>query len=305
MNYLGIVNPNAGRGINKEKIAEISNLLLKYNISVEMQVTNGAGHAETIAKNFNNRRYSGILVIGGDGTLNEIVNGLFLNDVDFQNSALGMIPIGTGNDWRRTFGISEDSNKAVSQIVERNIKKQDIGIVKFTKKSTEQIRYFANVLGIGYDSEVANKVNLMKKVRKPGKLAYIQAMISELIRFQMPEAEIVFNSNILNGKYFSMCVGIGRFNGGGIKQLPDADPFDGKLDVTLIDDIPKADVIRYLPKLYNGKFISHPKVRTFLTDSIHISCKEGTYIEADGEILGKTPVDIGILPSALNVITGI
>ena len=244
--------------------------------------------------------------IGGDGTLNEVLNGIFLQQTcPVQDIIMGMIPIGTGNDWCRMFNVPFEYEGAVKLLKQKNTFVQDVGKVSYHKKDQTYDRYFMNVTGMGYDALVAKKTNLFKEKGHGGPLTYLWFVFASLFQYKFLDAVIEVDGNPeFKGEIFSMNVGICKYNGGGMMQVPNAIPDDGLLDMTLIVKAPKWMVIRHTSKLYNGTLIKLDMVKTFRGKTIRIRSTGKIYLEADGESLGHTPFTYEIIPKALRVVTG-
>ena len=304
--WLMMVNPNAGVGKGGRDWQEISNLLEAAGIDHLCILTEHRNHACMIVPEFIEEGYRNIAVVGGDGTLNEVVNGIFTQSFCSPSEiTLGMIPVGSGNDWCRTFGIPFDYRQAVEILAARRTMLQDIGQVTYTKKDQQHLRYFANIAGMGYDALVAKKTNIQKEQGKGGPLVYLYFVFASLLQFHFPDAVInVDDREVFRGDIFSMNAGICKFNGGGMMQVPYAVPDDGLLDVTLIRKASKLKVIRYATKLYDGTLVNLPFVHTYRGTSVNLTSSKKIYLEVDGESLGHSPFTFGILPRALKIVHG-
>jgi YegS/Rv2252/BmrU family lipid kinase len=304
--WLIIVNPNAGVGKGGRDWQGISHLLNAVNINHLCVLTEHRVHANLITREFIGEGYRNIAVVGGDGTMNEVVNGIFTQDFcDPLEITVGMIPVGSGNDWCRTFGIPFEYKKAVEILVKKETTLQDVGTVIYFRKEEQHSRYFVNIAGMGYDALVAKKTNLQKDKGKGGPLVYLYFVFASLFQFRFPDAVItVDEKEVFNGDIFSMNVGICKFNGGGMMQVPFAVPDDGLLDVTLIRKTSKFMVIRHTTKLYDGTLVNLPFVSTYRGTSINMVSSKKIYLEVDGESLGHTPFSFGIIPRALKVVRG-
>lgn len=181
---------------------------------------------------------------------------------------------------------------------------QDVGYITFHTKDGEQKRHFVNVSGMGYDALVALKTNKMKDKGRGGTLAYIYNIFSGLFQYQNTHFDItVDRKKVFSGKVLSMNLGICKYNGGGLMQVPDAIPDDGLLDVTVIRGISKFAIVRNVAKLYDGSFIKLKFVEQYRGASCTIiSRPKGiVQLEADGESLGHSPLEFSVIPTALNV----
>lgn len=301
-----IVNPNAGRRKGERDWPEIARLLAAANIRYKSVFTQHRIHAIRMARKYVEMGYRNIIVVGGDGTMNEVVNGIFTQSKRPSNSiTVGLIPVGTGNDWCRMFGIPYDYKSAIDVITGDKTFLQDVGWVKFQQEGKEKNRYFVNMAGMGYDALVAEKTNKQKDQGKGGPLSYMLNIFSSLFSFKETMIEIsVDGEYVLKAPVFTMNVGICKFNGGGMMQLPNAIPDDGILDITVIKKLSRFKVVSSVAKLYDGSFTRMPQVKTFKGKSIVINSKPEVYMEADGESLGHSPFKFGIVPKSLKVIIG-
>jgi diacylglycerol kinase (ATP) len=303
---LVIVNPNAGVKKGARDWPSIERQLKAEGFLYQAVLTEHRDHARNLTAGFIEQGCRKIIVVGGDGTMNEAVNGIYTQKIVFPSEiALGMIPVGTGNDWCRTFGIPFDYRKAIRIVKEEKTFLQDVGRISYFKKDTPLVRYFINIAGMGYDALVAKKTNLMKEKGRGGPLTYLFFVFAGLFQYKFIEAVIdVDGQQVFKGEIFSMNVGICKYNGGGMMQVPFAVPDDGLLDVTLIVKTSKFAVLRYAGKLYDGTLVDLPIVKTFRGQTIRIRSTGRLYLEADGESLGHSPFVYEILPRGLKVITG-
>lgn len=304
--WLVIVNPNAGVKKGSRDWPKILQMLKEENLDFEFILTEHRDHANQITIDKVADGYRNFIIVGGDGTMNEAVNGIFLQTtVPTGEITLGMIPVGTGNDWCRTFSIPFDYRQAIHIIKRKNTVLQDTGRISYFRNEVNHVRYFMNIAGMGYDALVAKKTNLLKEKGHGGPMTYFYFVFSSLLQFRFPEAIIeVDGGPVFRGEIFSMNVGICKYNGGGMMQVPFAVPDDGLLDVTLIRKAPKWMVIRYARRLYDGTLVKLNFVNTFRGKAVRIRSTARIYLEADGESLGHSPFVFEILPGSLRVVTG-
>jgi len=304
--WLVIVNPNAGSRKGARDWPRISRLITDAGIDYDAVMTEHRGHAIDLAIAGIKTGFRRIAVVGGDGTLNEVLNGIFLQaEVPTIEFLIGMIPVGTGNDWGRSFSIPFDYKKAISLIRREKISVQDVGRVTYYYKDKARIRYFMNVAGLGYDALVAKKTNILKEKGKGGPLTYFYFVFASLFQYRFMDAVIEVDGEIVfKGEIFSMNVGICKYNGGGMMQVPFAIPDDGLMDVTLIRKAPKYMVIRHARKLYNGSLVHLPIVQTYRGKQIRIRSTGSIYLETDGESLGHTPFTFETIPLGIRTIVG-
>jgi YegS/Rv2252/BmrU family lipid kinase len=303
--WLVIVNPKAGNGKGKKDWDRISSLLTEEEIPFTVKFTEKKSHAVQFTIDAINEGFRKIITVGGDGTLNEVVNGVFSNTVCSPDDlTLAMIPVGTGNDWGRMFGIPPDYKKAIKIIRENKHMAHDVGLVSFYDGAEEKKRYFINIAGLGFESVVVRRTNFQKDKGHSGKAIYFYNLLMSLLTYKNTKAELIIDGRKVNADVFSVNVGNGRYCGGGMRQTPDALPDDGILDVTVINGMGKFEIIRNLKILYDGTILSHPKVDGYKCKNLKVSCDEVLYVEADGESLGHTPAEFSIIPSSINMIYG-
>ena len=303
--WLVIVNPNAGNGKGRKDWETISTLLNNEELTFNVRFTERKGHAIIFALEGIKEGFRKIITVGGDGTLNEVVNGVFSNNICPANDiSLALIPVGTGNDWGRMFGIPLDYEKAIKIIKDNKLMVHDVGLVSYYDGEIKKYRYFINIAGLGFESVVVNRTNIQKDKGHSGKLLYFYNLLMSLFSYKNTRTEIIIDGNKTTADVFSINVGNGRYCGGGMRQTPDALPDDGFLDVTIINGIGKFEIIRNLKILYDGTILSHPKIDGYRCKNIKVSSDKVLYTEADGESLGHTPAEFSIIPGGINIVYG-
>lgn len=303
--WFTIVNPNAGNGKGKKDWERISSLLARENIPVSMKFTEKKCQAIELAREAIEAGFRKIISVGGDGTLNEVVNGIFTQDrVSPKEVVLGMIPVGTGNDWGRMFRIPLVYEGAIDVIKENKTMPHDIGLVSYYCGSEKHSRYFINIAGLGFEAMVVNKTNRQKDKGRSNQAIYFYNLLSCLISYKKTNADIIVDGRKTKSKIFSINVGNGRYCGGGMRQTPDALPDDGLLDITVIRDMGRIEIIKSLKILYDGTILSHPKVDGYRCKNLSVTTEAVLDTEADGESLGHTPAEFSIIPGGINVVYG-
>jgi YegS/Rv2252/BmrU family lipid kinase len=299
-----IVNPNAGNGRGKKDWQKIETLLNNSGLQFNYQFTVGKGHATELSFEGINQGYRNFITVGGDGTLNEVVNGIFKNpEGNPAATTIGLIPVGTGNDWGRMFGIPLDHTEAVKIIAEGKKMLHDIGVISYHEGEERLTRYFINIAGMGFESEVVRRTNHLKEKGWGGRLIYLYNLLITLFSYKFKKAMLSIDlHDKITTPVFSINIGNGRFCGGGMRQTPEALPDDGLLDVTVIKGMGKMEIIRNLKILYNGKILQHPKVEGFRGKKIRIDSESLLYTEADGESLGHSPAEFSIIPAGIKII---
>ncbi len=301
--WLAVINPNAGIGKVRKDWDRISGLLEKHDISFHPVFTKGPLHAFDIVEEYVTLGYRKIIAVGGDGTMNEVVNGIFIQQtVPTTKITLGMISVGTGNDWVRTYNIPLDYEEAIHVLKKENTLIQDTGTVKYYNSNREKMRYFINMAGLGFDGLVAQKTNADKIRGKGNPLLYLKNLISSLFSYKSCGTKIIVDGKVIRDKIFSVGVGIGQYNGGGMRQAPDAKTDDGLFDLTVIKDLTKWSVVTNVRRLYNGTIKKHKQVESFLGKHILIESDNPVLLEADGESLGHSPFEFNIVPKSVRVV---
>jgi YegS/Rv2252/BmrU family lipid kinase len=307
MDWFVLVNPNAGKRKGEKDWHEIAAKITAAGIKFVHAFTEHRGHAVVLTRKHIESGYRNIIVVGGDGTLNEVVNGIFQQkEIPSKEITLAMIPVGTGNDWCRMFNIPGDYKQAINLIKKRKVFIQDTGTIKYiSTEGTEITRYFINMAGMGFDAMVAQKTNKQKDLGKSNPMSYVVNIFSSLFSYSNTKVTILLDGEKIMSDIFSMSVGICQYNGGGMKQAPTALPDDGLFDLTIIKPIGKFKIIRNIIKLFDGSFTRMPEVGTYRSSKIIIHSEPKMYMEADGESLGHTPFVFNIIPQSLNVVSGL
>ena len=303
--WFAIVNPNAGNGKGGKDRDRISEILNRNNIRFEMRSTGRKGQATEFTRDLIAGGYRRIISIGGDGTLHEVINGIFTQDhCAPRDITLGIIPVGTGNDWGRMFGIPLVYEGAVQVIREGKQMLHDIGVIDYFNGEEKTKTYFINIAGLGFEAVVVKKTNRQKDKGMSNKAIYFYNLLSSLISYRNTPVEITIDGRTSTAKVFSINVGNGRYCGGGMRQTPDAIPDDGLFDITVIKEMGRIEIIKSLQLLYDGTIMSHPKVDGYRSTNLKVTSESPLYIEADGESLGHTPVEFSIIPAAVNIVYG-
>ena len=306
--WLVVVNPMASVGKSGKDWPVIRQKLVDAGIDFDDILTEYPRHAIEIVRNaIVEKGYRKFISVGGDGTNNEVINGIFTQDVVPTNDiTMATIPIGTGNDWRRTFNIPLEYDDVIEIIKTGNVFVHDIGKLTYYNDGDPKTRYFLNAAGTGLDEMVCSSTNLMKQQGKGGTIRYLISVVKCLFKYKIThvqvtmEDEMVFDDNIL-----SLSVGNCRYNGGGMMMMPNAIPDDGLLDVTVIRKVSIFKFAANVKNIYDGSFIHKIKeVQTFRGKKIRIVSipPHSLMVETEGENLNNSPFDFEILPKAINVI---
>ncbi len=303
--YLIIVNPNAGKGKGGKDWRKISEYLAKYEFPYISRFTKAIGHAMMLTVEGIQEGYRKIIVVGGDGTMNEVVNGVFLQQAcPTTDIELSMITVGTGNDWGRMFDIPLGYEAAIKVIREHKVHLQDAGMIYYYNGTEKEKRYFINIAGLGFDAVVVRRTNLQKAKGRSGKMLYMLNLLKSLFLYRSTNTEVEIDGRKIKNNTFTISIGIGRYSGGGMMQTPEALTDDGLFDITIVKKIGKGDLLLNLKKLYNGSILEHPKIEGYKGKDIVIDSDPLIHVEADGESLGHSPIEFQIVPKAVYIICG-
>ncbi len=269
--YLFIINPITRGGNKTHRYVEF--VEDHSGLDITLYTTQCAGDAEEKASMSANEGYSHVISVGGDGTLNEILNGLMKIDRN-QRPVLGTIPAGGGNDFGRMIGIPREPAIAFDMILRNHVTEVDVCRVND--------HYFINNLGAGFDA----KASWLAEKARPlqGMLRYLAGIFLAFMSYKGYEMDVVADGERFSEKYLLAAVGNGSTTGGGIPMTPNADLRDGLLDVCLVRHIPIFKALILLPKVFTGKHIEHPVVREFRCRQLHLFALDGIPIYYDGEL---------------------
>ncbi|HPD64009.1 MAG TPA: diacylglycerol kinase family lipid kinase [Bacteroidia bacterium] len=296
MKWHVIVNPSAGGGRGGMKWPIIRAELIKEGFEFDFQISEKKDQIITLSKEAVEQGSKKLIVVGGDGSLFEMVNGIYLqNKVSPSDIVIGQIPVGTGNDWGKMYENSLDFRKSIQIIKEGRTFRQDLGTIYFPEEKKRY--YFVNIAGLGFDGAVLKEVWKQKEKGRNGAMIYLLMLVKSLFGSGYHKVTLTYSGTKEEQIIFSMAAGIGRYNGNGMMQLPFSHPADGMLDVSIINKIGKIEVIREVKNLFSGTYVKNKHVRIRRTDKIIIESGKKIPVEADGEFLGYSPVEIGILPA--------
>jgi diacylglycerol kinase (ATP) len=246
-----------------------------------------------LARAAGDARDSLLVVIGGDGTVNEVANG-----VAGTGAELAVLPCGTGQDFGRTHGIPSSFDKAVRVALGGETRTIDLGRVELESGAS---RFFANVGSAGMSGAVARRANTMTKALG-GRATFFYALTREFLGWQNTRVVVELDDGVRReGPMHDVIIANGRYHAGGMKLAPDAEPDDGVFDIVTIGDVSKLDFVTTAPKLYSGRYLSHPKIELLRSSSVAISAAEPLPLEVDGEPIGTTPARFEVVPAALRL----
>ncbi|MHB1393860.1 MAG: diacylglycerol/lipid kinase family protein [Clostridia bacterium] len=299
-----IVNPVSSNKATAKEWPQFKKVLLDSGYEFEAALTERPGHATELTKQALKAGYKTIMSVGGDGTMNEVINGFFEDDKPIaEDSKLAVFSRGTGCDFIKTLGIKKGIEDLLIVLDRNETKKVDVGRVDFIDTVGKTVtRYFLNVADIGIGAETANRVNNHSKLLK-GFLSFMLGAVSTIILYRNKDFEVVIDDEtVLNARMNSVIVANGRYFGGGMKVAPEALMDDGVFDIIILGDLSKLDLIKSFPLIYDGRHLSHPKVKMYRGSRVKVSSGGKGLIEVDGEIPGSDDAEFKLLPKALNIL---
>lgn len=284
-----ILNPIAGgkHGKKTRKVVSILQKCLNQKcIDYRIHLTNYKGHAKNLTQSLIEQGATDIIVVGGDGTLHEVING-FSN---FEKVNMGIIPCGTGNDFAIALNIPLDTEKALDIIL-----KQTPKFVDFMQMG--DIRGI-NIIGTGIDVDVLNRY---EKVKKKNKLQYTTCLIKTLFNFDYTNFTAEIDGKTIPYRSFIACIANGRQYGGGIPISPASDPTDNKLNFIAVKAMPKLKIIGAFPKLKSGKILKFKETEHFTCQSVNVITEKPCAINVDGELYQDVALNVQIVSNKLKV----
>lgn len=294
-----IINPFARGGRTGKRWPQISELLKDAGLSFDHDFTEGVGHGIELAREAVAKGYELVIAVGGDGTVNEVVNGL-VDEGGKGRATLGIISMGVGSDAVRSLGIPRDYAEACRLFSNFKRVTIDLGAVEYMRGNERVRRLFVNTAGLGFDAAVIEGTKRRLKIIR-GTVPYVVGLMTTLVTYRNKEAALSIDGVRQDERIFFVVVNNGRYFGGGMKIAPDADPCDGLLDVVIAGDAGKIEVLWFLPRVYRGTHVTHPKVRMYQAKSIEVNSSQRLLLQADGELLGEAPASFSVLPAALTV----
>ena len=304
--YCLIVNPLAGKGSALKAIPEIESLLNGLGLDYDIILTEHPGHAIQLAKDAGSNGYQTVVAVGGDGTANEVINGL-MQDVEAGNLSanLAVLPVGRGNDFAFGMGVPQDLEEACKALAEAKTRKIDIGLVK--GGDYPDGRYFGNGVGIGFDTivgfEAAKLPNFISGIP-----AYLIAAVKTIfLYFRAPLLRVELDNEAIEQTCLLVSLMNGRRMGGSFMFAPESEQDDGLLNLCIVEGISRGEVLKVFPKVMSGTQGEHPAVKMPLSQKVKITALSGSLpVHADGETICEagSALEVSILKQQLPMICG-
>ena len=292
-----IINPKSGKKAFRAQRIYLWKLLRKRHQPFAYRVTKFPKHATELARELVEKGYDEILILGGDGTLSEAINGIMRSTLTPEQRAkiqVGLMPRGTGNDWGRYWNLDKNFKESLRRFFEGEGHPIDIGCVTYWRNNIEHHRYFINSVGFGVDPLCCQKAERLKYYIGSHHVNYLFGLIAAIAQHKAQHMILtVDGKEAVNDSLFTMNIGNGPFSGGGIRQNPDADPSDGVFNSMFICKPTFVQVLKALPKLYNGRLTELPFVYPIVGHEIEINYRKHILFEADGileDVIGPCKV---------------
>jgi len=301
---LFIINPASARGATLRAWADARKEIIASGVDFEEHVTTHAGEATDVAREVLKIGVARIVAVGGDGTLSEVVDGYFDDCGRAINSdaAIGLLPSGTGSDFRRSLGLTSRSD-SIRALISSKTRLLDVVRADFQDGDGESAsRTFINVASFGLGGDVSALVNKWRESLPRwigGSARFAAAAIAALGRYKNVSVSLRLDERKMTIKSNLIVVANGRFAGGGMMLAPHAEVNDGLLDVIVTDGTTRLDVIKELPRIQRGAHLKNPKVTEMRAREVSINSEEPMAIDLDGEMVGFTPAHLRVLSSAI------
>lgn len=300
-----IVNPRSANGATGRNWTRIDQEIRRgLGTGYDVRFTEGQGHATALTSEAIKEGYELVVAMGGDGTINEVVNGFFEEEKPLNpNAALAVMSVGTGSDFVKTLEFPTTPFEAAGRIKSGNVWAVDLGKCSYVGLDGEQdSRFFINIAGFGQEGAVVDKVNRTTKAFG-GQISFLWAILTTLLTYENKLTKYRIDDGAEEEKVLStFAVANGRFYAGGIKAAPNAQLDDGLFDIVSIGDMGFLEAVSSLGKFRNGTYLQIPKVSSWRGRTVVASSEETQLVEMEGEVVGRLPARFEMLPKAMKLI---
>lgn len=296
-----VVNPVSGAGRALRRWPLLSAALDRHGVEYESAITSQAGHAIELAQRAIAQGHRRLLALGGDGSFNELVNGLFAQQqVPLERLLAAVAPLGTGNDWARTMQVPDDPELLARAMLRGRSRRVDLGVVEVHEAPGSPARRsaFHNNAGAGINAEALR----LTPRGGPRALAYLIGLTRALMHYRAPQFEVSIDGRLRSGRYLIALAAIGSHYGAGMRLAPRAQADDGYFDLVMIEPLSIAGALRRVPKLFNGRLEGDPAVHVQRCQTVAIRATPACGVEVDGQDFGSTPVSLTLKHGALTVL---
>jgi YegS/Rv2252/BmrU family lipid kinase len=291
-----LVNPASANGATGRRWPQLAHSAATLGLTGAALFSERPGHLTELARQATDDGAELLVVVGGDGSVNEVANGIAQRDV-----TVAVLPRGTGRDFARSQSIPRGLADAVGVALNGATRDIDLGRARYrTWAGEDETRWFANVASVGMSGAIAQRANETTKALG-GKVSYLLATLSVFSRWEVGEVDATVDDYVRSGRMHDIIVANGRYLAGGMIICPEAEVDDGVFDVLLIGDLTKRDLMLTLPKTYRGTHLPHPKAEVLRGASVTVDAPSPLPIELDGEQPGTSPVHFELVPKALRL----
>jgi YegS/Rv2252/BmrU family lipid kinase len=297
-----IVNPRSGGGLSEKRWAGVIGPITDGLGAFDARFTEAQGHARTIAHEEAKAGRKLVVALGGDGTISEVADGLVAAGGDAE---MGIIPRGTGGDFRRTLGIENQLFAAAEHVRKSKARQVDVGRISFvTHDGGQASRCFVNIASFGFSSTVAQRANDGSK-RLGGRISFLSAVVRSLVTYDNAEVMVsVDDGEARRMTLLLAAVGNGRFFGGGMKVCPEAILDDGQFDLVTVGDLGRLELLAKIHRIYSGNHLSMKEVQSVRCRRLRASPADPAkeiLVDIDGETPGRLPASVELLEGALRL----
>ncbi len=298
MKPAAIVNVHAGGGAARKRWPRVARLLRERLGEVELSFTQAPGHASVLADKLAGAGFDPLIVAGGDGTLNEVVNGILPSRYDVR---VGLIPLASGGEFARNLGLA-GIDHALDVLATGNTRRVDAVVARFERQGGRAERHFVNVASVGLGAEVAGSMGGWCRVL-PMSVRYLAVAVQKVATGRGFQVRLWLD-DVETAEYRATTIALanGRYQGGGIMIAPDARIDDGLLDVTLVEYVGLGELVANVGLLYSGKLYTYPKVRHWRAARVRAEARSEAPLDLDGEPVGEHSLEAEVIPKALELI---
>ncbi|MFO7684790.1 MAG: diacylglycerol kinase family lipid kinase [Desulfobacterales bacterium] len=300
MKTLAIVNPVAGWGRAARVWPNLLAALAERDGLLASWYTEGPRHAELLAAQARREGIERVVVVGGDGTLFEVINGLWW-EPEGELPSVGIVPVGTGCDYVRNFNLGTTLHEKLATALAEPSVPVDVGACRLSGLDGRPLaRVFLNVLGFGFDAAVIDRFQ-RQRLKFRGRIPYLIASLQEMAQARSLSVKGAVDGEPVDAPALIFAAGLGTSFGAGMRITPGGTPGAGRFQTVWDERLTRFELLRLLPKIYAGRHIGHPKVRSRYARRIELAAEPAAGVEAEGELIGTTPIRLAIHPEGLRI----
>lgn len=295
-----IYNPKAGTRKAHKRWNEIKEYIESKEVAYDYIQSEGFGSVERLARILANNGYRTIVIVGGDGAVNDALNGIMTSNAEKKDEiALGIIPNGIGNDFVKYWDMSTEYKEAVDQIIQNRTRKIDVGFCRYYNGKQHERRFFLNAINIGLGARIVKITDQTKRFWGVKFLSYLAAFFLLFFERKLYRMHLIINGEHIRGRIMTICIG----NASGYGQTPSAVPYNGWLDVSIINRPQLLQLFSGLWMLISRRILNHKVVRIYRTKKVKVLRARNAAVDLDGRLLPKHfPLEIGIKSEAITLI---